>query len=124
MSYIHGYSEEEQQRLIQQNEVLAPYIYQRLDLTSCRHIVEVGCGVGAQMMTLLNKYPDLSMTGIEHAPKQIKKAEHHLSRFPAFSGRYNFIEGDACVIRPTFDPPVDGALMVWVLEHVRQPQLV
>lgn len=124
MSYIHGYSEQEQNRLIQQNEVLAPYIYQWLELADRHHIVEIGCGVGAQMMTLLNKYPDLYMTGIEHAPKQILKAERQLAHFPAFSGRYTLLEGDAGIIRPVFDRPVDGALMVWVLEHVRQPHLL
>ena len=124
MSYIHGYSEEEQNRLIQQNEVLAPYIYQWHDLADHRHIVEIGCGVGAQMITLLHQYPELYMTGIEHAPRQLQRAGVHLSHFPAFAGRFAFLEGDAEVIRPRFDQPIDGALMVWVLEHVRNPKTI
>lgn len=119
--YIHGYSEEEQARLIAQNEVLAPYIYRRFDLTGCRSMVEVGCGVGAQMMYLLGRHPDLHITGIEHNPRQLRRAELHLSGIPAYAGRYALIAGDATMIRPPGHSGQDAALMVWVLEHVPAP---
>jgi ubiquinone/menaquinone biosynthesis C-methylase UbiE len=120
-SYIHGYSEEEQERLITQNDTLYPYIYKAWDLGDRRHIVEIGCGVGAQMMSLLSKYPDLHMTGIEFAPQQVKKANFNLSAFTSFEGRYDLITGDAAEIVPRFDLNPDAVLMVWVLEHVRDP---
>ena len=44
--YIHGFSEAEQQRLIEQNEVLAPYIYAKSDYSTNKHLLEIGCGVG------------------------------------------------------------------------------
>lgn len=122
MTYIHGFSEEEQNRLLSQNDVLAPYIYREQDFTDCNHIVEIGCGVGAQMMTLLHKYPQLSITGIEQSPKQVQRARVLLSHFPQFEGRYVFIEEDAIVVKPRFTKPVDGVFMVWVLEHVPNPK--
>lgn len=120
-SYIHGYSEEEQNRLIAQNDTLYPYIYKAWNFEGCEHIVEIGCGVGAQMMSLLTKYPDLHMTGIEFAPQQIKKANFNLSSVPSFEGRFSFIEGDAAEITPRFETIPDAVLMVWILEHVRNP---
>lgn len=121
MTYIHGFSEEEQNRLLSQNDVLAKYIYKTQDFDNCKHIVEIGCGVGAQMITLLHNYPQLSITGIEQSPKQIQRAKIHLSHFPQFDGRYTFIEEDAISVKPRFSQHVDGVFMVWVLEHVPHP---
>lgn len=119
--YIHGYSEEEQARLIAQNEVLAPYIYRRIELTGCRTLVEIGCGVGAQMMYLLGRYTDLHITGIELSPRQLRRAELHLSGIPSYAGRYDLVEGDATMILPPGHSGQDAALLVWVLEHVPEP---
>jgi SAM-dependent methyltransferase len=119
--YIHGFSEEEQQRLIDQNEVLAPYIYDRIDMSRVGHLVEVGCGVGAQMMYLLSRYPDLRITGIEQSARQIRKATVHLERFSGFRGRYRILEGDASLVSPGDEDRMDAALLVWVLEHVPAP---
>ncbi len=121
MTYIHGFSEEEQNRLLKQNEVLAPYIYQHQDFSQCKHLVEIGCGVGAQMITLLHRYPDLYITGIECSPKQLRRAHTQLDHFPSLEGRFTLIEDDASRITPRFNQPVDGAFMVWVLEHVTSP---
>jgi SAM-dependent methyltransferase len=119
--YIHGFSDEEQQRLIEQNEVLAPYIYDRIEMSRVGQLVEVGCGVGAQMKYLLSRYPDLRITGIEQSARQIRKAGVHLQRFPGFRGRYRIIEGDATLVSPQNDETIDAALLVWVLEHVPAP---
>lgn len=120
-SYIHGYSEEEQDRLISQNDTLYPYIYKSWNFGNKKHIVEIGCGVGAQMISLLTKYPDLHMTGIEFAPQQVKKASFNLGSIPSLNGRFTLITGDAAELVPRFDNDPDGVLMVWILEHVRRP---
>lgn len=119
--YIHGFSEAEQKRLIEQNEVLAPYIYAKFDFSSHKHLVEIGCGVGAQMMTLLNRYPHLHITGLESSPKQLTRAQINLDQFPSFDNRYTLLEGDASLILPKFNTTPDAALIVWVLEHVQDP---
>lgn len=122
--YIHGYSEEEQARLLDQNEVLAPYIYRDMALPSKGHVVELGCGVGAQMMSLLHRFGALRVTGVELSAKQIRKASLNLERFPGFQGRYQLIEANACDWMPTSDLAVDAVIMVWVLEHVPDPSIL
>lgn len=119
--YIHGYSEEEQTRLLEQNEVLSSYIYRGLTLPGEGRVVEIGCGVGAQMMTLLHRFPDLRITGVERSPKQVRRALFNLERFTAFQGRYAVIEADAFHWVPDSGLKIDAALMVWVLEHVSDP---
>lgn len=116
--YIHGYSPEEQERLLRQNEVLAPYIYRDIPLDDVAHLVEIGCGVGAQLMTLLHRFPGLQVTGIESNARQIRKAEINLGGFPSFAGRFRLIEGDATILSPKWEKTPDAVLMVWVLEHV------
>lgn len=120
--YIHGFSEAEQKRLIEQNEVLAPYIYAKSDYSAVKHLVEIGCGVGAQMMTLLNRYPHLNITGLESSPKQLARAKINLDHFPSFKNRFTLMEGDALSLLPKFNTAPDAALIVWVLEHVQHPQ--
>ena len=52
--YLHGYNETERQRLMSQSLFLEPWIYERVDYTGRQHLLEVGCGVGAQL-----KFPAL-----------------------------------------------------------------
>ena len=71
--YIHGYSEEEQNRLIDQGSVLAEFVFDGLDFKDSQYLLEVGSGVGAQTAILLRDYPKLHITGIEIEEKQIEK---------------------------------------------------
>lgn len=122
MGYIHGFSPEEQTRLISQNEVLAPYIYKAFDFKYLNHILEIGCGVGAQMMTLLNAYPHLFITGVELNEKQLIRANANLANFPQWKNRYKLLQADAVYDqRPDFPVVPDAILLVWVLEHVSDP---
>jgi cyclopropane fatty-acyl-phospholipid synthase-like methyltransferase len=122
--YIHGYSEWEQNRLQDQNDVLAKYIYQNLDFTDFNHVLEVGCGVGAQMAYLLNKYPKLKVTGVDVDAKQIEKAKEYLSSLPIDPDRYHLvlIDGNSFTwMKDNITDKVDVVYTVWVLEHMSDP---
>jgi len=120
-AYIHGYSSEEQARLISQNETLAGFIYENIDFSLIHHVLEIGSGVGAQMIYLLQKYPHLRITGIDISAAQIAQAKHNLALFPALQGRYTLHQIDATNLAVLQENNFDAALMVWVLEHVPQP---
>jgi ubiquinone/menaquinone biosynthesis C-methylase UbiE len=120
--YIHGYNQEEQERLILQNSVLAKYIYQIIDLGDCHRILEVGCGVGAQMMKILSDYPDSVITGIDISELQLEKARQNLLIGGFDSGRYELINsGITRASDVIHHSGFDGLVMIWVLEHVSSP---
>jgi SAM-dependent methyltransferase len=119
--YIHGYSEWEQSRLVSQNDVLAKYIYERLDFSGYRHILELGCGVGAQMQYLLNKYPDLHIVGVDVDQHQLTKAETNLNSSGIDNNRYELIKISSdeyswmSILRKN---NIQAVFTIWVLEHV------
>ncbi|MGK0387657.1 MAG: ubiquinone/menaquinone biosynthesis C-methylase UbiE [Maribacter sp.] len=119
--YIHGYTEEEQNRLIDQGSVLAEFVFDRLDFSDIQNLLEVGCGVGAQTAILLKDYPNLHITGIEIEEKQLEKAKIFLSTLDHAQGRYDLLQGNAADPQLSLNKKHDTALFIWVLEHVNQP---
>lgn len=116
--YLHGYSSEEQNRLISQNEILAPMIYERIDLSKVRHLLEYGCGVGAQMCICLKKYPELKITGVDISDAQLAKAKQYLASENIDPKRYELLNPQEF---SESNDLYDGLLMVWLLEHVVDP---
>ena len=54
--YLHGYSEDEQRRLVSQARFLEPGIYAGIDFTRATRVLEIGCGVGAQLAILRRRF--------------------------------------------------------------------
>ena len=65
LDYIHGYSMPEYERLIEQARILAPGVYDRLDLSTCSNLLEIGSGVGAQTKEILKRWPNLKISSVE-----------------------------------------------------------
>ena len=116
-TYIHGFTEDERDRLSRQALSLEPYVFGHLDYSRCRHIIEVGCGVGAQMKILLRRWPRLKVTGIDREPSQIAAARRFMaSQIAAGQALFLVGEGDSL---PFPDDHFDGAFLCWMLEHVQ-----
>jgi predicted O-methyltransferase YrrM len=115
--YIHGYSETEQNRLVSQGEVLAPFIFDRIDLSNVSQLLEVGSGVGAMTLEVLKRYSDLEITCLEIAATQIEKAKVNLEK-AGFESQVNFIQGDARNTALLENQPFEAAFLCWVLEHI------
>lgn len=121
--YLHGFSQEEQERLRQQGRFAEHAIYRNIDFSKTENILEVGCGVGAQTEILLRRFPDLNITGIDFNPKQLEAAAQYLPTLPYTKDRYEIMEMDA--MNMGFDSnKFDGAFLCWVLEHVPDPSRV
>lgn len=118
-SYIHGYVPEEQDRLVEQAGVLGSLIYPRIDFKGCKHILEIGSGVGAQTQVLLKLFPNLKITCVDAEPKQLLKAQTNLAQD---LDRLNFECQDARNLK--LNERFDGAFICWVLEHISEPSLV
>jgi SAM-dependent methyltransferase len=125
INYLHGYKEEEQLRLMQQNDTLAKYIYERLNLSDITKILELGCGVGAQMIYLLQKYPKLQIIGVDIDEKQIQKAIVNLDAAQISKERYLLIKiepNDNSWLELLKQHSIEMVYTVWVLEHMQEPE--
>ena len=125
--YLHGYSEDERERLHRQARFLEPMVHDRLPFRRRRRLLEVGAGVGAQTEILLRHFPELHVTGVEINDAQIAEARRYLATVPWASDggkpRYEILKMDATKL--DFAPETfDAAFLCWVLEHVGEPARV
>jgi SAM-dependent methyltransferase len=121
--YLHGYRAEERERLHRQARFLEPMVHDRLPFRRRKHILEVGCGVGAQTEILLRHFPELHVTGIDIQEDQLAEARRFLATVPWATGRYEILRMDAEKLE--MEPEsFDGAFLCWILEHVPSPQRV
>lgn len=118
--YLHGYSEEEQKRLLYQAKMTEFTIYQDIDFSDNKRVLEVGCGVGAQSEILLRRYPDLNLKCIDINESQLEVAKQYLASKTHYDGRYSIEKMNAEHLE--FEgAEFDGAFLCWVLEHVPSP---
>lgn len=118
--YLHGYTKEEQARLIEQARILAPYIYEGVDFSQKKKLLEVGCGVGAQTEILLKKYSQLEIHGVDVSSHQLDLARERLSSYIS-SGRLKLTCADATRLDSIQDSGFDCVYLCWFLEHVYEP---
>lgn len=122
-TYIHGYSEEEQARLRKQAEFMEHIVYRDVNFSQVDHILEVGCGVGAQTQILLRRFPHLNLTCVDLNESQLKVAQDFLSQLDYAKGRYSIKNMNA--EKMSFaDNSYQGAFLCWILEHVPNPSRV
>src|SRR5262249_25575815 len=100
--YLHGYSDNERERLHRQAGVLQPMVHDRLPFRRRHRLLEVGAGVGAQTEILLRHFPEIRVIGIELHDDQIAEARRYLATVPWANGRYEIVKGDA--MRLEFSP--------------------
>ncbi len=117
--YIHSFTPREQQRLIEQAEFLVPWLHRHMEYAGCARVLEVGCGVGAQLRVLARRFPATRFTGLDAAPEQIERARVLLAN-PIAEGRVELAQGSAYAL-PFPAGAFDGAFFCWVFEHLDQP---
>lgn len=121
--YLHGFSIEEQERLRRQARFAEYTVYQNINLSEVKSLLEVGCGVGAQSDIILRRFPDIKITGIDLSDKQLAAAQELVKSVPQYQGRYSVQKMDAT--KMAFPAgSFDGAFLCWVLEHVPDPKRV
>lgn len=117
--YLHGYSDQERARLRVQARVLSPWVHRNLPFGPCTNLLEVGCGTGAQLELLLDAYPQLHVTGVDHAAAQLDAARRNLAD-PRYATRTTLVHGSAERL-PFVDGTFDAGFLCWILEHVADP---
>lgn len=121
--YLHGFSPVEQERLRRQARFAEHTVYQNVNFSSTKKVLEVGCGVGAQSEILLRRFPDLHLTGIDLSDKQLSAAKTSLGNLEFAKNRYKLEEMSAEDLKFEAES-FDGAFLCFVLEHVPDPRRV
>ena len=118
MSYLHTFEPEEQARLERQASLLEPMLFEGWErLGSVSSLLEVGCGTGAQMRRLSQRYPGARLVGVDASPRQLEAARVHTD----LSVEWVEAQGESL---PFADETFDLVCLFWVLEHVAWPQAV
>ncbi|HEY7955782.1 MAG TPA: methyltransferase domain-containing protein [Polyangia bacterium] len=120
--YIHGYSDEEARRLIEQAEHLAPWVFDGVALDGARTLLEVGVGVGAETRLLRARWPELRVIGCDLSDGQLAHARRVLAA-DVESGAVELVRASAAAL-PLEKGAADAAFICWVLEHVPEPAAV
>lgn len=117
-AYVHGYTPEEQRRLVEQAEHWRDeLILAGTELPPGTRLLEVGCGVGAVLGILGRAFPGIELSGVDIEERQIQAARAHLAGLG--------LEADVRVADALALPFADGSFdrvwMMWFLEHVPDP---
>lgn len=121
--YLHGFSPEEQARLQRQANFLEHIVYQDVNFSKCKNVLEVGCGVGAQSEILLRRHPNINLTGIDLSDAQLGAAKASLEKLSYAKDRYVLSKANAEDL--TFESDAyDAGFLCWILEHVPEPERV
>jgi ubiquinone/menaquinone biosynthesis C-methylase UbiE len=120
--YLHGFTSEEQRRLIAQAEYWRDtLICPDLPYRPGERLLDVGCGVGAVLRVIAERHPGLHLAGIDAEQRQIETARSHLRG--AGAGEADLRLGDAASL-PWAEGTFDHVYMMWFIEHLRDPRPV
>jgi methylase of polypeptide subunit release factors len=73
-TYVHGYDLRETQRLQDQAATLVELLHGDTTYVAGSRVLEAGCGVGAQTLTLAAQSPDAWITSIDISPESVHAA--------------------------------------------------
>lgn len=116
--YVHGYSAREHQRLTDQASSLVDLLHWDTGFPAGSTVLEAGCGVGAQTVTIAGKSPEAHITSVDISAESLAAAKDRVGR----AGRGNVTLRQADI----FDLPFpaasfDHVFVCFVLEHLRDP---
>ena len=116
--YVHGYSEEEANRLKDQANTLANLLHECTKYPAGSRVLEAGCGVGAQTVMLAKNSPDAKITSIDISENSIKQAKDLVEE----NGFSNVEFETADLFDLPFENEIfDHIFVCFVLEHLQDP---
>jgi len=118
--YVHGYSAGEAARLGDQADTLAKLLHHDTHYPAGAHVIEAGCGVGAQTVHLLAHSPNAHFTCVDCEPSSLATARAALADHPRFAKQVTFEEADLFRL-PFPAASFDHAFVCFVLEHLDRP---
>lgn len=116
--YVHGYDPRENSRLQDQASTLAELLHVDTAYPNGDTVLEVGCGVGSQTLSLAANSPGAKITSIDISADSIAKAQRRLEE--AGYTHLRFEQGD--IFNLSYKPgSFDHIFICFVLEHLQNP---
>ena len=117
-SYVHGYDVTEATRLQDQASTLVELLHSDTSYPAGSRVLEAGCSVGAQTITLSGKSPDAEITSIDISESSLEEARQRA----AAAGLKNVRFERADILSLPFAPgSFHHVFVCFVLEHLPQP---
>ena len=117
-AYVHGYDEPAFRRLEDQAQSLVDLLHHDTAYPAGSTVLEAGCGVGAQTVTLAANSPGARFTSVDVSVESLAEAQRRV----AAAGHTNveFAEGDLFAL-PFAPASFDHVFVCFVLEHLARP---
>lgn len=117
-AYVHGYHSRESERLQDQAGTLVDLLHVDTMYPAGSMVLEAGCGVGAQTVTLARNSPGARFTSIDISAASLKEAKAKTGA----AGLANVQFRQADIYALPFDPEsFDHVFVCFVLEHLSRP---
>jgi ubiquinone/menaquinone biosynthesis C-methylase UbiE len=118
MTYVHGYEAREAERLEDQAGTLVDWLHSDTSYPPGSRVLEAGCGVGSQTVTLARKSPDARFTSIDISRASLAEAKRKVEA--AAVGNVVFQQADIFAL-PFAAESFDHVFVCFVLEHLSRP---
>jgi excisionase family DNA binding protein len=117
--YVHGYSNRESERLIDQAETLEELLHHDTIYPVGSLVLEAGCGVGAQTVALAARSPQANFIALDISENSLREAKKRVEE----AGLRNvvFVRGDVYDL-PFTDGNFDNVFVCFLLEHLASPE--
>ncbi|HEX3712096.1 MAG TPA: methyltransferase domain-containing protein [Trebonia sp.] len=120
--YVHGYHVEESSRLHDQADTLQELLHAGTAFPAGSAVLEAGCGVGAQTVTLAERSPGAQLTALDRSADSLRAARERASDAGL---DISFIQADVYAL-PHTDGPLaaatfDHVFVCFLLEHLPRP---
>ncbi len=118
-NYVHGYSEREALRLYDQARSVQEFIHYDTAFPAGSRVLEAGCGVGAQTVTLAEKSPEARIVSADIAADSLNRARNAV-RDKGLSN-VEFYHADIFAL-PFREEDFDHLFVCYLLEHLPNPE--
>jgi protein-L-isoaspartate O-methyltransferase len=117
-TYVHGYHEQENERLEDQAGTLVDLLHADTAYPEGSLVLEAGCGVGAQTVTLAQRSPHARFISVDVSADSIAEAKRRVDR--AGLTNVEFRQADIFAL-PFSTESFDHVFVCFVLEHLSRP---